>query len=405
MFFPFLAISQEKEPSDTLFKDDPFAHALYDKMNQALRDAQTMSYQSLYHLEMSGLPPVVCQYKLWMKKPNYARLEAFSQGFLRGILVGDGEYFWIYWPNGRPRYNFEETAEYEKTSFNVYTKTLSPLGRHSLAHMIDKLGAGTVMTVIEPSIFHGYIDPFDYYMDGVRSLGAEKVGEEECDIIEVSYVDGQRIRQLWLSREDHLPRKLKEVIRVQQPLIKEEVWTDLSLNQKMDEDKFSWKPPEDWKEWNLPELQQGLLQPGTEAPDFDLSLADGKKAKLSAHRGKVVWLMFWRAGCQACREEMPDLSELYRKYKDKGLLVLGFNFADEKKIALDFLKENSATFPNIIDASESAQKIFFRDYQKMEGMSGVPLNYIIDREGKVADAWYGHDKEQSIKALEKLGIE
>lgn len=405
MFFPFLGMSQEKEPSDTLFKDDPFAHALYDQMNRALRDAQTLSYQSLYHLEMSGFPPIICQYKLWMKKPNYARMEAFSQGFLRGILVGDGEFFWIYWPNGRPRYNFEQTEEYEQTSSKVYTKILSPRGRHSLAHMIDKLGASTLMTVIEPSIFHGYIDPFDYYLDGVRSLGAEKVGEEECDIIEISYVDGQRIRQLWLSREDHLPRKLKEMIRVQQSIIKEEVWTDLSLNQKMDEDKFSWKPPENWKEWNLPELQQGLLQPGTEAPDFDLTLSDGKKFKLSDQQGKVIWLMFWRAGCQACREEMPDLSELYQKYKDKGFLVLGFNFADEKKIALDFLKENSATFPNIIDASESAQKVFFRDYQKMEGMSGVPLNYIIDQEGKIADAWYGHDKEQSIKALEKLGIE
>ncbi|MGB2697110.1 MAG: redoxin domain-containing protein [Candidatus Zixiibacteriota bacterium] len=405
MFFPLSAASQEKEPPDTLFKDDPLAHALYDKMNQALQDAQTLYYQSLYHLEMSGLPPIICQYKLWMKKPNYARMEVFTQGFLRGILVGDGEYFWIYWPNGRPRYNFEETAEYEKTSFNVYTKTLSPVGRHSLAHMIDKLGASTVMTVIEPSVFHGYIDPFDYYLDGVKSLGMEKVGEEECDIIEVRYMKGQRIRQLWLSREDHLPRKLKEVIQVQQPLIKEEVWMDLSLNQKMDDNKFSWKPPEDWKEWNLPEMKQGLLKPGTEAPDFDLTLSDGKKFKLSDQRGKVIWLMFWRAGCQSCREEMPDLSELYRKYKDKGLLVLGFDFADEKKIALDFLKENSADFPNIIDASEPANKVFFRDYQKMEGMSGVPLNYIIDREGKVADAWYGHDKEQSIKALEKLGIE
>jgi len=117
--------------------------------------------------------------------------------------------------------------------------------------------------------------------------------------------------------------------------------------------------------------------------------------------------MFWRAGCQACREEMPDLSKLYRKYKDRGLLVLGFNFADEKKIALDFLKDNSADFPNIIDASEPAQKVFSEDYQKLKGMSAVPLNYIIDREGKVADAWYGHDMETEpwIEVLKKLGIE
>jgi len=407
IFFPILGASQGKEPSDTLFQDDPLAHALYDKMKQALQDAETIYCRSQYQFEIPNLTPIYCQYELWMKKPNYARMEAYTMGSLRGILVGDGEFFWIYWPNGRPKYNYEQMDEYLKTSYNVYTKVLSPVGHHSLAHMIDKLGAGTLMTIIEPSVFHGYIDPFDYYIDGVKSLGFENINEEECDVIEISFMKGQRTRQLWLSREDHLPRKLKEVIRVQQILSKEEVWTDLSLNQEIDDDKFSWKPPHDWQEWSLPDYKQGLLEPGTEAPDFDLFLVDGNRIKLSEQRGKVIWLMFWRAGCQACREEMPHLSELYRKYKDKGLMVLGFNFADQKKIGLDFLKENSADFPNIIDTSEPAQKVFFKDYQKLEGLSGVPLNYIIDREGKVVDAWYGHDTETKpwIEAFKKVGIE
>ena len=407
VFFPLVALSQEKDETDTLFQDDPEAHALYDKMNQALQDAQTLYFQSLYYLEMPNLPPVICQYKLWMKKPNYARMEAYSMGLLKGILVGDGEFFWIYWPNGRPKYNYEELDEYMNTRFNVYTKVSSPLGHHSLAHMIDRLGAGTVMTIIEPSVFHGYTDPFDYYLDGVKSLGTEKLGQEDCDIIEVSLADGQRIRQIWLSQKDHLPRKLKEIIKLEQNLIKDEVWTNIVINQEIDDDKFSWKPPEDWKEWQIADFRQGLLQPGTEAPDFDLTLSDGKRFKLSDQRGKVIWLMFWRAGCQACRVEMPYLSDLYRKYKDKGLLVLGFDFADEKKIALDFLKENSADFPNIIDASEPAQKVFLEDYQKLKGMSGVPLNYIIDREGKIVNGWYGHDTETKpwIEALKKAGIE
>lgn len=407
LFFPLMAASQEKEPPDTLFQDDPQAHALYDKMNQAMRDAETMYYRSRYQLEMANLPPILCEYELWMKKPNYARMEASAMGSLRGILVGDGEFFWIYWPNGRPKYNYESLDDYVKTRFNAYTRIISPPGRHSLAHMIDKLGAGTVMTVIEPSVFHGYVDPFDYYLDGVKSLGTEKVNEEECDIIEVSFADSQRIRQLWLSKKDHLPRKLKEIIRVQQTLIKHELWSDISVNQEMPNDKFSWKPPEDWKEWHLPDLEQGLLKPRTEAPDFDAALADGTRFRLSDHRGEVIWLVFWRVGCQACREQMPYLSQLYKKHKDKGLLVLGFNWADQEKIALDFLKENSADFPNIIDTSEPAKKVFFEDYQKLKGMTGVPLSYLIDRQGKVAGAWYGHDTEAEpwVEALKESGIE
>ena len=39
-------------------------------------------------------------------------------------------------------------------------------------------------------------------------------------------------------------------------------------------------------------------------------------------------------------------------------------------------------------------------------MSGVPLNYIIDREGKMVDAWYGYEKghKRALTALEKAGL-
>ncbi len=99
---------------------------------------------------------------------------------------------------------------------------------------------------------------------------------------------------------------------------------------------------------------------------------------------------------------MCHLQELHEKYTDKGLIILGFNGSDDKQIALEFLKENSATFPNILDSSDAAKRVAFEGYK----MSGVPLNYIIDREGKVVDAWYGYEKghKRAIAAMEKLGL-
>jgi len=99
---------------------------------------------------------------------------------------------------------------------------------------------------------------------------------------------------------------------------------------------------------------------------------------------------------------MCHLQTLHEKYKDKGLVILGFNCSDDKQIALDFMRENSATFPNILDSSDAAGKIAFEGYKS----SGVPLNYIIDSEGKVVDAWYGYEKghKRAIAALEKLGV-
>jgi peroxiredoxin len=114
---------------------------------------------------------------------------------------------------------------------------------------------------------------------------------------------------------------------------------------------------------------------------------------LSDHQGEVVWLVFWRVGCPPCRYEFPHLEKLYKEFKDDGFLVLGFNCADGKDYALEFLREYSITFPNIVDSSSVARAVFIDDYQKFKSRSAVPLNYIIDKNGKVADCWYGFDKD------------
>ena len=103
---------------------------------------------------------------------------------------------------------------------------------------------------------------------------------------------------------------------------------------------------------------------------------------------------------------MCHLQELHAKYKDKGLVILGFDASDHKEIALEMLRENGATFPNIIDSSDAAHKVCFQEYQRYN-MSAVPMSYIIDRDGKVVDAWYGGKEShpRAIKALQKAGGE
>lgn len=403
----FPALAQEEQLSDTTFKDEPPAHTLYDKMIEAMRYAETIYYESEYQWETKGNELGHSTYRLWMKKPNHARLEAASHdGRSKGILVGDGEYFWIYWPTGRPWFAGEDSIEYAKTCSTSYMKKRTPVGHHSIAHQTNLLGTGMSMTIIEPSIFHGYNDPMEPYLDGVRSMGIEKVDKEECDVIEVSFMDHQRSRYLYLSKRDHLPRKLKEVVRAARDVTKHELWANVTINREMPMDKFAWEPPDGWVEYRLPKIEEGLLKPGTEAPDFELNLVNRTKFKLSDCRGKLVWLVFWRVGCQPCRQEIPYLEQLYRKYRNKELVILGFDCSDDKRVALEFLQDNSVTFPNIVDSSDAAKKTCFEDYQRLKGMAAVPLNYIIDANGKVADAWYGYERgdERGMQAIEKIGV-
>ena len=84
-------------------------------------------------------------------------------------------------------------------------------------------------------------------------------------------------------------------------------------------------------------------------------------------------------------------------------MVLGVNNADDRKIALEYLKANQVTFPNILDTSDAARRAIAQ-YETLAGMSAVPMTYVIDREGKVVAAWYDFDKSEAEKVLRKLGF-
>ena len=104
-----------------------------------------------------------------------------------------------------------------------------------------------------------------------------------------------------------------------------------------------------------------------------------------------------------CREEMCHLQKLYETYQHQGLVILGFTF-EERNLAKLLLRENKVTFPNIRDGSRVAFKVLDKKYK---GGSGVPLHYIIDRQGKVVEAWYGTQEghPRALAALKRAGLE
>ncbi len=289
-------ITGESESSALPFQDEPAAHALYNQMMEAMRKAESLSYTGQYSIEGYGREE--CTYRMWLKKPNYFRVETEYENQKTGVLIGDGKDLWIYWPQGRPKWSSEEGEESEadkKARLTSYMTEPAPVGGHSIGHKTTCLGCG-LMPIIDPSTFHGYTDSLQPYLDAVRSLPGEKVGEEDCDKIELSIMKHQRSWCLWLSKRDHIPRKLQEIVRVSRDILINEQWTSVTLNADIPSTFFAWKPPEGWTRWKEPPMEAGLLKPGAKAPDFDLVSVDGKRIKLSDYRGRIVWFYVWRAG-------------------------------------------------------------------------------------------------------------
>jgi len=99
---------------------------------------------------------------------------------------------------------------------------------------------------------------------------------------------------------------------------------------------------------------------------------------------------------------MRHLQKFHVKYGEKGLVLLGFNCADDKKIALEFLQGTGATYPAILDTSRTAERVKMLDYRT----DAVPTNYIIDREGKIVGGWFDNDEgfQRVLAALKKAGL-
>lgn len=375
----------------------PKIYPLFNDMIQALHNAKSMHYETEIDFKGKNYERK-SKYKIWLKKPNFVRIEAYHNGELIGTMVGDGENFWFFWAKHRPRMSSEDIASYELTKYNSYYRLDARPGKHSIWHIVMRTGGG--MMVFQPSYFHKCPDALDKRIDSVIVNEKEKIGNETCDFIEVSYLDHQRSRYFWLGENDHLPRKIKEVTRVSYDLITEENWSNLSVNLEIPDSIFVWTPPEGWTELVDPSLASRLLAIGTPAPDFSFELMDGKTFTLSDYKGKIVLINFWRVGCPPCREELPWLEEMHQKYRNKGLIVVGYNTSDEEKYIRELLNENKVTYPNIYDTSEEARAVQFEKYQK-KGYSAVPLNYLVDRNGNVALVWYGYDHGKA-KKIERL---
>src|SRR5204862_1524196 len=71
----------------------------------------------------------------------------------------------------------------------------------------------------------------------------------------------------------------------------------------------------------------GLVKPNPvqAAKPFELETPDKGSLRLSAFKGKVVFLNFWATWCKPCEEEMPSMQRLHERFKNQGLVVLAIS--------------------------------------------------------------------------------
>ena len=133
------------------------------------------------------------------------------------------------------------------------------------------------------------------------------------------------------------------------------------------------------------------------APQFTLDSRAGSKISLAQYKGQVVMLNFWASWCGPCRQEMPLLENIYKKYNKMGFTLIGVNVEPDSKAAEGFLKETPVSFPVIYDKDSTVSKAY--------DVAGMPSTVIIDRKGNIRVLHRGYkpgDENEYLDSIRNL---
>lgn len=134
-------------------------------------------------------------------------------------------------------------------------------------------------------------------------------------------------------------------------------------------------------------------KPGQSAPGFKVITTSGQTVTLDNYRGHVLVVDFFATWCHPCRQSVPHLVEMNRKYGKQGLHILGLSADEDGERAVKaFANEYGINYPLAL-AGDAATVDF--------GVRSVPVMLVIDNKGKIAEIYRGFSDEIG-RSMERL---
>jgi len=130
------------------------------------------------------------------------------------------------------------------------------------------------------------------------------------------------------------------------------------------------------------------------ADDFYVKSTDGRGILLSSLKGKVVVLNFWATWCPPCRQEIPGFLEVYDKYKNHGLEIVGLSVDKGKQSeVVTFISSHKISYP--VGFADSAM---ISDYGPI---NYIPTTFIINKDGDIVHKQVGSMSSAKLEEIIK----
>jgi thiol-disulfide isomerase/thioredoxin len=138
-----------------------------------------------------------------------------------------------------------------------------------------------------------------------------------------------------------------------------------------------------------PELARARM-----APNFTITTMEGKRIAFDDLQGKVVLLDFWATWCGPCREALPSIKNLARKFQDQPFVIVSISLDDDEAKWKEFVAKNEMSWPQYCDGG------FTGSISRMFGVDAIPHTFLMDGDGVLQDERIGDSSvEGKIKKL------
>jgi thiol-disulfide isomerase/thioredoxin len=119
------------------------------------------------------------------------------------------------------------------------------------------------------------------------------------------------------------------------------------------------------------------------APAFAITTTDGQRVSLDELKGKAVLIDFWATWCGPCREALPHMKEIAKKFEGQPLVILSVSLDEDEQRWKDFVAKNEMTWSQYRDGK------FTGPIATLFAVRAIPQTFTIDADGVLQDQHIG----------------